>query len=106
GYGRALPRPGPGCRARGACEAEGARNRIVCKQMEGVPLPSAATHIVPAIRNSARHARKCKAPLAVGNGFIFAVDFPRLSARKVGNSARPAQIHARKSKKQGSCAEV
>jgi hypothetical protein len=55
--------------------------------------------------NSVRHARKCKAALPVANGFIFAVDFPRLFAREVGNSGRRtggrATIRAGESAKPG-----
>ena len=44
-----------------------------------------------AIRNNgARHARKCKAGIAVGYGFIFAVDFSRLFAREVENGDQNA----------------
>jgi hypothetical protein len=43
-------------------------------------------------RINTRHARKCKAGLAVVNGFIFAVDFPLifqwLLARGVGNGGK------------------
>jgi hypothetical protein len=51
------------------------------------------------VNTSVRHARKCKAASPVGNGFIFALEFPRLSAREVGNGARQAQIHTRESEK-------
>jgi len=53
-----------------------------------------ATRVGPAMtdRNNTFHARKCKAGLAVVNGFIFAVDFPLifqcLFARGVGNGGK------------------
>src|SRR3982750_3362575 len=62
---------------------------------EGSGALAGPTLAIPNGNNSARHGRKCKLLSLLADGFIFALDSPRLFARKVANSGRRASASAR-----------